>query len=73
MRGIDLHNLTSEQKSKLEELKGKRYTKEQREYQNQLLARKKVIIDYVKKNNITEGVVSYNEIICEQKGTKGNK
>ena len=70
MKGIDLKNLTDDQKKKLQELRGKRYTKEQQKHQELLLKRKKTIIDYVSKNDIKTGRVSYNEIICKQRRTR---
>lgn len=73
MKGIDLKNLTNDQKKKLQELRGKRYTKEQQNHQELLLERKKTIIEYVSKNDIKTGRVSYNEIICKQKGTREDK
>lgn len=70
MKGIDLKNLTDDQKKKLKELRGKRYTDTQQKHQELLLKRKKTIIDYVSKNDIKTERVSYNEIICKQKGTR---
>ena len=73
MKGIDLKNLNAEQKAKLEEIRGKRYTKATLEYKKTQKKEDIVVnrlVRHMIKNNIEGEVINNNGNISIRKRIK---